>query len=253
MSKKQRVIIVTGGGSGMGRSIARRFAENGDIVYVLGRTKAKLLDTAEGSVSVKPIVCDVTKTSSVANAIQSILDEHKQINVLVNCAGGIKPIAADASLEDAHDGWNSIIDTNLTSVFNVTYSALPHIIRPNGRIINITSIAALGGSSIGGAGGQAYSAAKAGVHGMSRTLANVLAPEGITVNCLAPGVVDNTGFFGGTGVPEERAAFYRAKIPVGRLGLPEEIAAGVFYLASDDAAFVNGEILNISGGQQFGR
>ncbi len=250
---KNRIIVVTGGGSGIGRAIANAFGAAGDTVYILGRHKDKLEAVAENTQNINPIVVDITNISEVEKAKNEINKQHNTIDVLVNCAGGNTKIDPNASLEEVVKGWNYIVNVNLTGTFIITHAFLPLITKPGGRIINISSLAALAGSSLGGISGQAYSAAKSGVHGMSRTLAKAYAKQGITVNCVAPGVIDHTGFFGGEGVPDERRAMYLTNIPEGRLGKPEEIAAGVLYLASDEAAFVTGEILNINGGVVFGR
>lgn len=250
---KQRVVLVTGGGSGMGRSIAYRFAEAGDRVIILGRNMDKLKEAAQGHNTIEPIGGDITDPQSVEQAIERIVEQHSQIDVLVNCAGGNVRADEDMDLATANGLWSKIVDLNLTGTFNMIFAALPHITKPGGRIINITSVAAFAGSSAPAVNGQAYSAAKSGVHGLSRTLSNVLAPQGITINCVAPGVIDDTDFFGPTGIRPERRAANESKIPMGRLGKPDDIAPGVFYLASDEASFISGEILNINGGVQFGR
>jgi 3-oxoacyl-[acyl-carrier protein] reductase len=250
---KSRIIVVTGGGSGIGSAIASEFAMNGDTVYVLGRNKEKLDVVAKNNKNIIPITTDITKPTEVENAKKEITSQHNSVDVLVNCAGGNTKIDPNADLEEVVKGWNFIINVNLTGTFMMAHAFLPVITKPGGRIINITSLAALAGSSLGGVSGQAYSAAKSGVHGMTRTLAKAFAKEGVTINCVAPGVIDDTGFFGGEGVPDDRKDMYLANIPEGRLGKPDEVAAGVFYLASEKAGFITGEILNINGGGVFGR
>lgn len=250
---RQRVILVTGGGSGIGKAIAYKFADNGDLVYILGRNLKKLEEASKGHDNIVAQEIDITLPDSIEKAKKAITSKHKTIDVLVNNAGGNTKIDPDADLEAANKGWKFIVEVNLTGTFNVIHALLPNIKRPGGRIINITSLAAFAGSSLGGVSGQAYSAAKSGLHGMSRTLSNMIAKEGVTVNCVAPGVIPDTGFFGPDGMAEERREMYLSKIPVGRLGEPEDIAGGVFYLASDEAGFITGEILNINGGAQFGR
>ena len=129
-------------------------------------------------------------------------------------------------------------------------SAAPHLSRPGGRIVNVSSIAAFMGGSAPGA--LAYASAKAGVLGLTYALARELSPQGITVNAIAPGLVLNTGFFGGP-LPEERLEATIAQTPVGRAGCPEDVAAAVHYLASPQASFVTGEVLNVNDGWLFGR
>ena len=250
---RQRIVVVTGGGSGMGRAIARRFATAGDTVYVLGRHMDTLQETAKGFASIECIQADVTDLASIKAAHNAIATKHKAVDVLVNNAGASAKTSPNPSLEEAADTWDNIITGNLSGTFNMTFAFVKSMKRPGGRIISISSMAAFAGSSAGGVTGQAYAASKAGVHGLSRTLARALASEGVTVNCVAPGVIDHTGFFGGTGVPEERKDTYLPTIPQRRFGEPDDVAEAVFYLASDKAGYVTGEILNVNGGAVFGR
>jgi 3-oxoacyl-[acyl-carrier protein] reductase len=249
----KRVVVITGGGSGMGKAMAHRFAEAGDLVYVLGRRLEKLEETAEEHNSIKPIVCDVTDLKSIHNAHKEITKHDKTIDVLINNAGGASNVKDNVNLSEAAVKWEEIIKTNLSSVFNMIFAFRDMIRSPGGRIINITSTAALGGSSQGGVRGQAYSASKSGIHGLSRTLVKELGPEGITINCIAPGFVKETDFFSSDVSMAERIAKNSANTPIQRVGEPTEIASAAFYLASDEAGFITGEILNINGGVQFGR
>lgn len=250
---KKRIVVVTGGGSGMGRAIARRFAEDGDKVYILGRRLEKLRETAKGFPEIECLVTDVADTDSVEKAQKAIVKKHKNIDVLVNNAGGTFNVSPDVNLDEAAENWDELIKTNLTSVFYVIFAFEKFMSRPGGRILNITSVAALAGSSRPGVGGQVYAAAKAGIHGLSRTLMSGLAADGITINCIAPGLIGDTEFFGETGLSEDRREYYLKNIPVHRVGKSEDIAEAAFYLASDEAGFVTGEILNVNGGAQFGR
>lgn len=236
----------------MGRDAARRFAENGDKVFILGRRLDKLQEVAKSSSQIEAVQADVTALDSIKVACQQIISKTKQIDVLVNCAGGTAKLPENPTLEDEQATWNQIIDTNLTGVFNVIAVFDKHI-NDGGRVINITSLAAFSGSRQPGVTGQAYSAAKSGLHGMSRTLVGKFSERDITINCLAPGLIKDTGFFGGSQPPDALANYYLSRTPLGRVGLPDEIAAGIFYLASPDAGFITGEILNINGGVQFGR
>lgn|SRR3989344_390465 len=251
--KQPRVVIVTGGGSGMGKAIAHLFADAGDTVYILGRRLEKLEDTAKGFPNIECLVADVTDTASIEKARDTIVKKHKNVDVLVNNAGGNIKVDADVSLKEAKTAWDHIINSNLSSVFNMIFAFEKHLTRPGGRVVNISSLAALGGSRQGGISGQAYSAAKAGIHGLSRTLVSGFARGKITINSVAPGVIGDTEFFAGKPMPEELVKFYLPKIPLNELGKPDDIAAGVFFLASDDAHYITGEILNINGGAQFGR
>jgi len=247
----QRVVLVTGGGSGMGKAIALKFAANGDYVYIMGRRLQPLETVAkEYPDNIKALEVDITNPQSVSLAIKAIYKHHPTVHVLVNCAGSAGHIDANLSLDKALEKWNSVIAANLSGTFLMTYACLPLIAKPGGRIVHVTSLAAFAGSSQ--SGGEAYSAAKAGVHGLMRTLVRQLAPQGVTVNCVSPGVIEGTGFFGAAISPDRRMMML-PNIPAGRLGKPDDIAPAVFYLASDEAAFVNGDILQVNGGQQFAR
>ncbi|MBC7581803.1 SDR family oxidoreductase [Aeromicrobium sp.] len=250
--KKQRIVLVTGGGSGIGKAVVERFAENGDIVYALGRREQPLETLVRAYPKhVRALPADITDPESVGKAVQVIYKAGKGLDVLVNCAGSSGAVEADLPLHKALAHWNKIITTNLSGVFLVTYAFIPLIPKPGGRIVNVSSLAALAGSSQ--PGGEAYAAAKAGLHGLTRTLVRKLGPQGITVNCVAPGVVEDTQFFGGGSISQDRAALMLPFIPSGRLGKPADVASAVFYLASDEASFVNGDIMHVNGGQQFGR
>lgn len=251
--KTQRTIVITGGGSGIGRATAQAFSENGDKVFILGRDLSRLEAVSKELKGIIPIEVDITNVSQVEKAVRKVEQDSKQVDVLINCAGGNIKIEPDASLTEAHQGWQKIVNLNLTGAFNVVYAVLPLLARPGGRVILVTSLAAFAGSSQSAANGQAYAASKSGVHGLARTLAGPLAKEGITVNCVAPGVVDHTDFFGKDGMAADRKAINIARTPLGRLGEPANIASGIFYLASDEASFITGEVLNINGGVVFGR
>jgi len=249
---KQRIVLVTGGGSGMGRAIVEKFADNGDIVYAMGRREQPLETLVKKFPKhVRALPGDITDPKSLRKAVEVLYKTGKGLDVLVNCAGSAGHVEDDQPLEKALDQWNKIITTNLSGTFLTTYAFLPLIRKPGGRIINITSLAAFAGSSR--PGGEAYAAAKSGVHGLTRTLVRQLGPQGITVNCVSPGVIQDTEFFGGVSISPDRAALLLPFIPAGRLGKPADVAAAVFYLASEEAVFVNGDILQVNGGQQFGR
>lgn len=248
---KQRVVVVTGGGSGMGKAIAEMFAQNNDQVFIIGRRKTKLQEVAKNKpTNIYPLQGDITKPDDVQRVLKAILKKHNTVDILVNCAGESGHVSDGLSLEKAFNTWNEVTNINLTGTFLMIYAFRPYLKRPGGRIINITSLAAFAGSSR--QGGEVYAAAKAGVHGMTRTLVRQLGPEGITVNCVAPGFIVDTEFFGAN-APEERVKGAIANTPLGRIGHPNDVAPAVFYLTSDEASFVTGEILNVNGGQQFSR
>jgi 3-oxoacyl-[acyl-carrier protein] reductase len=250
---KSRTVVITGGNSGIGRAITKKFADNGDKVFVLGLNEEKLAETEKLSENVKAYNCDITNPTNVDATKELIVADSGNIDVLVNCAGGTTKVGDNPDFTEARKVWDYVIDLNLTGVFNMIFAFEPHLTRPGGRIINITSLAAFTGSSRHSINGEAYATAKSGIHGMSRHLAIALAKDGITVNCVAPGVIDHTGFFGGDGLPEDRKKVNEELTPLGRVGTPEDIAPGVFYLASEEAEYITGEILNINGGRVFGR
>lgn len=247
----ERVVVVTGGGTGIGKAIAARFLAEGAHVIITGRRESVLRATAEelndGSGSVKWQACDVGNPEQV-DAFAAWLDARglTTIDVLVNNAGGTASLAVDASTAEAARYAHETLSGNLVGTFLLIHALGPRLRRPGGRIVNLSSIAAFRG------GGDIYSAAKAGVVGLTYALAGSLGPEGITVNAVAPGVVLGTEFFGDR-MTDERRMRTVAQVPVGRPGHPADIAEAVHYLASPAASYVNGEVLHVNGGWLFGR
>ena len=244
-----RTIIVTGGNSGIGRAIAAAFARDGAQVAIVGRNEATLRATAEelGS-NVIWRQADAGRREQVAGTLSGLVEQFGTIDVLVNCAGFVRGVTTDMPLDEAEREWDAVIDTNLKASFLMAMAVAPHLRRPGGRIINISSIAAFTGGSR--AGSTAYAAAKAGVIGLTYGLARELSSQGITVNAIAPGFIADTGFTGDW--PDERVRGIVAQTPVGRAGRVEDIAAAALYLASPEASFVTGEVLNVNGGWLFG-
>lgn len=241
MSK--RVVVITGGGSGMGLAAALKFAANGDKVYILGRSEDKLKEASKLSEHIDYLVADVTNISQLQKARQELLKAEKGIDVLVNSAGGrgSKKPSEKPSPEELAEVWDEVVKLNLSSVYYVIQTFVD-LIRNSGRIINISSLAAHTGSSQGGVIGTSYAAAKSGIHGIDRTLAKELGVKKITINSIAPGLVQSTDFFGKEGIPDRVKDRYNDSILMGRIGEPEDIAAGVFYLASEEADWITGEI-----------
>lgn len=239
MERYMKVALITGGTGGIGRSLVKAFCEAGYAVaftYKSNTTVAEELHTAYGAL---PILADVRVESEVESAVKQTLSAYGRIDCLVNNAG-IASISmlADVTLAD----WENMMATNLTSAFLFSKAAMPDMIsRKEGRIINITSMWGLVGASCE----VAYSAAKAGLIGFTKALAKELGPSGITVNAVAPGVIETPMNNTLDAAIKESLA---EDTPVGRIGRPEEVAASVLFLASDAAAFITGEVLNISGG-----
>ncbi len=244
----KRVIIITGGGTGIGRATANTFAQSGEQVVIIGRTESKLKTAAQeiGS-NIAWYQADISSRDQVENVITNIVDRFGHIDVLVNNAGFVLGVTTDMPLDEAEHSWDSVLDTNLKGSFLMTVATARYMPRPGGRIIYISSIAAYTGGSR--AGSTAYAAAKAGVLGMTHGFARELSSQGITVNAISPGFIANTEFTGDW--PEARVKSTVSQTPVGRPGTAEDIAAAIKYLASSDASFVTGEILNVNGGWQF--
>lgn len=246
---RTRLALITGGGSGIGRAVAERFAERGDRTVILGRREQPLRETAE---AIGPLATwypmDVSQRDQVARTVDLVAERWGQIDVLVNAAGYAMGVRADMPLAEAANNWDETLGVNLTGAFLMAMAVAPYLTRPGGRIINISSIAAYTGGQRGGS--IDYAAAKAGLIGLSHGLARDLSKDGITVNTIVPGFIANTGFTGEW--TDERIQSIVAETPVGRPGSAEDIAAAVMYLASPEASFVTGEVLHVNGGWRFG-
>jgi NAD(P)-dependent dehydrogenase (short-subunit alcohol dehydrogenase family) len=249
-----RTVVITGGGNGIGRAMAEAFARNGDQVVVIGRHEETLRSAAEAiGANCTWQRADVSQREQVAAAVSAIAARFKKIDVLVNNAGysGFdRGMTQDTPLEQAEGIWNETIGVNLTGAFMMTLAAAPHLARPGGRIINISSDAALtGGIGLRLAG---YVAAKAGLLGLTRALAVEYSPQGITVNTIAPGAILGTDMNANL-MTDEIVKGIAAQLPVRRAGSSTDVAAAALFLASPDAGFITGELLNVNGGRVFGR
>jgi 3-oxoacyl-[acyl-carrier protein] reductase len=238
--------FVTGSARGLGRAIAERLAAEGAGVAVADLDLPAAEDAAaalrsELGARALAVQVDVRDPGAVTAAMQTSADELGVLDILVNNAG----IVRDARLEAMTDeDWDLVLDVDLRGYFVCARAALPHLRKGGwGRMVNISSRAYLGNP------GQAnYSAAKAGVIGMTRALSAELAREGITVNAVAPGAIDTALV---RAHPKSQDIIDRAirMQPVKRLGTPEDVAAAVAFLASDDAAFISGDVLHVTGGR----
>jgi 3-oxoacyl-[acyl-carrier protein] reductase len=244
-----RRVVVSGGGTGIGKAVARRQASEGDDVVIIGRRATVLqqaadeINTAVGSERVTAIDGDLTDPARVREIADQIA-AGERLTVIVNNAGG-NFAAPGESLQELADAFRADFEGNVVTSVLLTNALLPQLRRPGGRIVMMSSIAGL-------RGGGPYGAAKAAIHGWMVGLATALAPDGITVNAVAPGFVPDTGFWADRLTPDVVASRLDP-IPMGRAGTPDEVAAAVGYLASDDAGWTTGQILQVNGGTLPGR
>ena len=237
-----RIALITGATSGIGKATAEAFANEGIQLILCGRRQDRLneLQTLLGSkVKVLTLQFDVRDREAVFQAIESLPTEWQAIDILVNNAGLEK---AGALRKLSESDWDITIDVNLKGTFLCAQAVHAGMVeRKHGRIINIASRAWLGGP-----GQIPYSSAKAGVVGMTRALALELGKNGVTTNCVAPGLIHTPMW---DGLPEKDRNFLLTKQPTGRLGTVDNIADAVLFLADDDASFINGQVLYVCGGR----
>ncbi|HEX4579811.1 MAG TPA: 3-oxoacyl-ACP reductase FabG [Candidatus Dormibacteraeota bacterium] len=246
---QDRVAIVTGAGQGIGAATARRLASEGATVFVFERNTAAGVATADAITATGgralAVECDVSSRSSVDAAVNAAVAESGRVDVLVNNAG----VTRDNLLFKLSDeDWSTVLTVNLTSVFLMCRAVQQHMVAARyGRIVNLSSRSALGNR------GQAnYAAAKAGIQGLTATLAIELGPFNITVNAVAPGYIATpmtaatAKRVGATAEAHQKEVAERT--PLRRVGQPEEVASVVAFLASDDASYVSGQTLYINGG-----
>ena len=231
-----RRALVTGASGGIGGAIARSLHAQGCHVVLAGRRR-EALDELAAALGERCAV--VTGDVADAAAADALLAAADPVDILVNNAGITRDMLA-IRLKDAD--WQAVIDTNLGAAFRLSRAALKVMLKRRwGRIVNITSIVGVTGNP-----GQAnYAAAKAGLIGMSKALAQEVAARGVTVNCVAPGFIDTAMT---RGLEERQREALLGRIPAGRLGEGADIAAGVVYLASDEAGYVTGQTLHVNGG-----
>ena len=246
MAATQKNAVVTGGASGIGRSICRQLAKDGVNVAVLdlNRAGAEAVAADLTAAGRQSIACevDVADGAIVRAAFARVAETLGPIHILVNDAG-IGEFVPLLQMSEAQ--WDRMIGVHLKGNFNCTQAALPYMIEAQwGRIVNIASVAGLNG---GGPAFSHYAAAKAGIVGFTKALSHEFARLGITANAIAPGLID-TPILKRSGMPD--AALQRAveHIPVGRIGTPEDIAAACAYLVSEAAGFITGQVISPNGG-----
>lgn len=240
---ENKIAIITGAADGLGKAGAELFAAEGAVVIIWdvnaekGNTTAQSIIDAGGKALFQKV--DTSKIEEVQSAVKEVISKYSRIDILINNAG----ITRDASIKKMSvEQWNQVIAVNLTGVFNCVSVVHPYMVENNyGRIINTSSVVGLYGNF----GQTNYAATKAGVIGMTKTLAKELGRKGITVNAVAPGFIATEMV---AAMPENVLDAMKAKVPVGRLGEPKEIASAYLYLASDEAAYINGTVLSVDGG-----
>jgi 3-oxoacyl-[acyl-carrier protein] reductase len=242
-SLKDKVAIVTGASQGIGRDTALALAEAGAKVIVAARNEGKLASlvteiTAAGGEAFA-LKLDVADAEQVKAGFRQIIDKFGRLDILVNNAAVTRDGLA---MRMKKDDWDAVIQTNLTGAHLCIQQALPTMMKArSGRIISISSVVAQSGNA-----GQAnYVAAKAGVIGLTKAIAIEIASRNITVNAVAPGFIETPM----TDVlPEKVKEELKVRIPLGRMGSPRDIAAAIVFLASDEAGYITGHVLNVNGG-----
>lgn len=240
---QERVAVVTGAGRGIGRAIACELARHGHFVVIgelaeYGAQTALDIRETKGNAVNYPL--DVAEAASVDALAAWVMDNYGRLDILVNNAG-IRPTVP--FLEMGQADWNKVLDVNLTGVFLCCRAMAPAMVTQKwGRIINIASLAAQQGST---GGHSHYGAAKAGVIGLTKSLARELAPHQITVNCVAPGWIETEGW---SGQLDGKKDVYASNVPLGRLGQPEDVAYVVNFLASEQASYLTGVTIPVNGG-----
>ncbi|MEW4526642.1 3-oxoacyl-[acyl-carrier-protein] reductase [Maioricimonas sp. JC845] len=243
-----RVALVTGGSRGIGRAIVEALAREGAKVAFVYRSNKDAADQLVADLETDQreamaLQADVANTEEVDQVVAQVLEKWERIDILVNNAG----ITRDGLLATMEpDNWHSVIETNLTSVYNFCHAVMrPMMSQRSGRIINMSSVSA----EFGNQGQVNYAASKGGVQGLTRCLATEIGRRGITVNAIAPGfiVTDMT-----EAIRNAAESEIKKKVPLKRLGQPDDIAHAVVFLASDEASYITGQVLTIDGGMTLG-
>lgn len=238
----EKVVLVTGATSGIGEATAKMFAQCGASVVLVGRNKDKGSqiehEIREKGQEAYFITCDVSKEENVIEMVNKAIKKYKKIDILFNNAGIMLPSCEIERMPV--DDWKKSIDVNLTGCFLVSRYVKPYLLKEKGTIINNASIAGLQYYAAGRS--YAYSATKAAVIQFSHQMAKNYGEEGIRVNCICPGIID-TPILG-----DRDRSVYAQRVPLKRLGTPDDVAKAVLFLASEDAQYLTGIVLPIDGG-----
>lgn len=237
---KGRVAVVTGAASGIGRATAKRLGADGAALELWDAAADGLAETAD-STGGTATVLSVADDDAVAAAAVAAAERHGRVDILVNCAGIAGDIAPVAEADPAE--WRRVIEVNLTGTFLCCRAVVPHMVRSGyGRIVNIASVAGKEGNP----NAAHYSASKAGVITFTRALGKEVAGSGVLVNCITPAVID-TAILGQ--VTEAQVQYMVERIPLGRMGRPEEVAALIAWLSSEECSFSTAAAFDLSGGR----
>lgn len=239
---ENKVVLITGATSGIGKACAKMFAKENAKVILVGRNikRGQKIEDEINKTSGNAffIQCDVSNETQVKNMVCAAVNKYKKVNILFNNAG-IMPKSEEIE-NISFDDWQKTLDINLTGLFLVTKYLKQYLLKEKGVIINNASIAGLQYYASGRS--YAYSASKAAVIQFSHQIAKNYAPEGIRVNCIAPGIID-TPILG-----DRDRKLYAQRVPLKRLGTPDDVAKAVLFLASDSASYLTGTVLPIDGG-----
>ena len=239
---KGKTVLITGATGGIGKGICKLFQQQGAQLAIVGRDEAKLDAFRKAELpngDVKIYAADLSDENNIAELAAKVEKDCGKIDVLINNAGITKD---NLSLKISPESWHKVLDTNLTSSFLLSKAVLPIMLKQRfGRIINMTSIVGV----IGNAGQSNYAASKAGLIGMSKSMALEVASRGITINCLAPGFIKTPM----TDVlPEKSKEKLLENIPMSKMGTPEDVANAAVFLASDEAGYITGQTIHVNGG-----
>jgi 3-oxoacyl-[acyl-carrier protein] reductase len=237
-----KVAVVTGASRGIGRAISDTLARQGALVAMTDVLGDAAVQAAQEVVAAggraEGYTMDVTSAESVRATIDKVVERHTRLDILVNNAGVVRD---NVAMRLKREDWDLVLSVNLTGTFTCTQAVLRTMMRQHGgRIVNISSVV----GQMGNAGQSNYAASKAGIIGFSKSLARELAVRGITVNVVAPGLIDTDMT---RALPENVRNEWASKVPLGRLGTADDVASAVCFLASDEAAYISGQVLAVNG------